>query len=165
MTVDLATLAGHELAAGVRARRFTATAVTQAALARIQALNPGLNAYTLITADRAIAAAERVDAAIAAGADPGPLAGVPYSVKNLFDLQGEVTLAGSRINAEDLPAARDATAVERLTAAGAICLGTTNMGEYAYDFVTVNSHYGATRNPWDPTRSAGGSSGGAGVRA
>jgi AtzE family amidohydrolase len=163
MMVDLAILAGHELAAGVRARKFTATAVTQAALARIDALNPKLNAYTLITADRALAEAARVDTAVAAGTDPGPLAGVPYSVKNLFDLQGEVTLAGSRINADDPPAVRDSTAVARLTAAGAICLGATNMGEYAYDFVTINSHYGATRNPWDPIRSAGGSSGGAGA--
>ncbi len=163
MTVDLATLAGYEIAAGVKARRFTAKAVTQAALTRIDALNVRLNAYTLVTAERALVEAEKVDSAIAAGADPGPLAGVPYSVKNLFDLQGVVTIAGSRINADDQPAARDATAVKRLCAAGAICLGATNMGEYAYDFVTTNSHYGPTRNPRDESRSAGGSSGGAGA--
>lgn len=163
MTADLDTLPGYEVAAGIKARRFTAKTITEAMLTRINALNTTLNAYTLITADRALAEAERVDAAVAAGVDPGPLAGVPYSVKNLFDLKGVVTIAGSKINADDPPAARDATAVERLSAAGAICLGATNMGEYAYDFVTINSHYGPTRNPRDGTRSAGGSSGGSGA--
>lgn len=163
MSEDFARLPGHVVAAGVRAGHLKAEAVTAAVLARIERLNPTLNAFTLVSADRALREAAAVDAAVAAGADPGPLAGVPYSVKNLFDLAGEVTLAGSKINRDHPPAARDATVVSRLRAAGAVCVGATNMGEYAYDFVTVNAHYGATRNPHDTTRSAGGSSGGSGA--
>jgi AtzE family amidohydrolase len=160
---DLALLPAHAVADGVRSGRFTARAVAEASLARIEALNPALNAYTLVTAERALGEAAAVDAAVAAGSDPGPLAGVPYSVKNLFDLAGEVTVAGALINRDDPPAASDATSVQRLRAAGAVCLGATNMGEYAYDFVTVNAHDGATANPHDLGRSAGGSSGGSGA--
>ncbi len=160
---DIALLSGHEAMQAVRAGTLTATQVARATLDRIEAHNPGINAYTLVTAERALAEAAAGDAAIAAGRDPGPLAGLTYSVKNLFDLEGEVTVAGSKINRDDPPAAQDATSVARLKAAGAICLGATNMGEYAYDFVTVNHHYGATRNPRDLTRSAGGSSGGSGA--
>ncbi|MGB3929072.1 MAG: AtzE family amidohydrolase [Sphingobium sp.] len=160
---DLALLSGHWAAAAVRAGTVTATAITRATLDRIEAVNPRINAYTLVTAGRALAEAAAVDAAVAAGQDPGPLAGMTYSVKNLFDLAGEVTVAGSKINRDDPPAAADATSVARLKAAGAICLGATNMGEYAYDFVTVNEHYGATRNPRALDRSAGGSSGGSGA--
>lgn len=163
MTADLALLSGCEVASGVRGKRFTAREVTEANLNRIELANPALNAFTLITADRALEEAARVDAQVSSGADPGPLAGVPYSVKNLFDLAGEVTVAGSKINLGDKPAREDATLVARLQAGGAVCLGATNMGEYAYDFVTVNAHYGATRNPHDPGRSAGGSSGGSGA--
>lgn len=163
MTADLHELSATQIAEGVRARRFTATAVAEAFLGRIEALNPQINAYTLVTADRALAEAARVDAAVAAGEDPGPLAGAPYGVKNLFDLEGEVTIAGSKINRDDPPAADDATLVARLAKAGAVCLGATNMGEYAYDFVTINAHDGATRNPHDLSRSAGGSSGGSGA--
>ncbi len=163
MRSDLSLLSAAQTAAGVHQRKFTATAVTEALLGRIESVNPALNAYTLVTADRAMREAAQVDSMLARGDDPGPLAGAPYAVKNLFDLAGEVTVAGSKINRDDPPAVRDATAVERLRRAGAICLGATNMGEYAYDFVTVNAHDGATRNPHDPQRSAGGSSGGSGA--
>jgi AtzE family amidohydrolase len=88
------------------------------------------------------------------------LAGVPYAVKNLFDIEGEVTLAGSIINRENPPATADAVLVNRMREAGAILVGAVNMDEYAYGFTTENTHYGATRNPHDLTRSAGGSSGG-----
>lgn len=163
MSGDLTTLAAAQISAGIRAKAFSALEVTQANLARIDKLNSELNAFTLVTRERAMAEAGAVDAAVAAGKDPGPLAGVTYSVKNLFDLAGEVTVAGSLIN-QDYPAAKDdATSVARLKAAGAICLGATNMGEYAYDFSTINSHYGATLNPRDMARSAGGSSGGSGA--
>lgn len=162
MNRDLAKLSGRDISQGVLERRFTATAVAEASLSRINGLNPALNAYTLVTTERALREAAAVDATLAAGGDPGPLAGVPYSVKNLFDLAGEVTVAGSKINRDDPAAGQDATVVARLKAAGAVCLGATNMGEYAYDFVTVNAHYGATRNPHDQARSAGGSSGGSG---
>lgn len=160
---ELHALNAAQIAAGVRGKQFTATAVATALLDRVSALNPKINAYTLVTAERALREAAAVDAKLAAGQDPGPLAGVPYSVKDLFDLQGEITLAGSIINRDSPAAAEDATAVARLRAAGAVCLGATNMGEYAYDFVTINSHHGATRNPHDVTRSAGGSSGGSGA--
>ena len=149
-----------EIAAAVRTRKVSAAALTAQALAALVPGNARLNAFTTITADRARAEAAAVDAAIAAGRDPGPLAGVPYGVKNLFDLAGVVTVAGSKINRDNPPAVRDATAVARLKGAGAICLGALNMGEYAYDFVTENGHDGATKNPRDLSRSAGGSSGG-----
>jgi 1-carboxybiuret hydrolase len=152
-----------EIASAVRGRRVKALAVTEAALARVAATHRELNAFTTVTATRALDEASAVDAALAAGRDPGPLAGVPYAVKNLFDLAGVTTVAGSKINRDDPPAVADATAVARLRAAGAVCLGALNMGEYAYDFVTDNAHDGATRNPRDLSRSAGGSSGGCGA--
>jgi AtzE family amidohydrolase len=163
MSRDLAELSALQIATGVKARRFTASAVAEALLARIERLNPTINAYTHVAAERAAREAHLVDRAIAEGRDPGPLAGVPYSVKNLFDLEGVVTVAGSKINRDNPPAGRDATAVARLGAGGAVCLGATNMGEYAYDFVTINAHDGPTRNPRDRSRSAGGSSGGSGA--
>ena len=163
MSCEFSRLSALEIAAGVRGRSFTAIAVVEALLTRIESLNPSLNAYTHVAAGRALGEAAQVDLAISEGRDPGPLAGAPYSVKNLFDLEGVVTLAGSKINRENAPAAEDATAVARLRAAGAVCLGAANMGEYAYDFVTINAHDGATRNPHDLSRSAGGSSGGSGA--
>src|SRR3990170_486394 len=95
-----------------------------------------------------------------AGAALPPLAGVPYAVKNLFDVQGLTTLAGSRINRDRPPAKQDAVLVARMRAAGAVLLGALNMDEYAYGFTTENAHYGPTRNPHDPSRTPGGSSGG-----
>ncbi len=154
---------GAVIAAAVRAREVTAVAVAEAALDRISRTHGQLNAFTTVTARRALAEAAAVDAAVVAGRDPGPLAGVPYGVKDLFDLEGTVTWAGSKILRESPPAATDATAVARLKAAGAVCVGAVNMGEFAYDFVTENAHAGATRNPRDLTRSAGGSSGGSGA--
>ena len=98
----------------------------------------------------------------AAGKPLGPLAGVPFAVKNLFDVKGMATVAGSKINRELPPASRDATLIERLEAAGAILVGALNMGEYAYDFTGENSHDGPSRNPHDLSRMTGGSSGGSG---
>ena len=152
-----------EIAAAVRSRQITARAVAEAALARVGSTHERVNAFTAVTATRALAEADAVDATLAAGRDPGPLAGAPYAVKNLFDLAGVVTVAGSKINRDLAPAPADATAVKRLQAAGAVCLGALNMGEYAYDFVTDNAHDGPTHNPRDLTRSAGGSSGGSGA--
>lgn len=148
------------IAAAVRAREVSAAAVTEAALDRIAHTHSRLNAFTAVSAARARAEAAAVDAALAEGIEAGPLAGVPYAVKDLFDLGGAVTAAGSKILRDAVPATRDATAVARLQAAGAVCVGAVNMGEFAYDFVTENAHTGATHNPRDLTRSAGGSSGG-----
>ncbi|TPG61117.1 AtzE family amidohydrolase [Roseomonas nepalensis] len=155
-----ATAAG--IAAAVAAGEVTAQAVTEAALARVAARNGLLNAFTDVLAARALATAGRVDARRAAGERPGPLAGVPFAVKNLFDIEGLPTRAGSLINRERAPAARDAALVRRLEAAGAVLLGGLNMGEYAYDFTGENAHDGPSRNPHDPSRMTGGSSGGSG---
>ena len=148
------------LAEDIRARRLTARETTLAALARVSERNPGLNCFTAVLAERALDDADRVDAALAADRDPGLLAGVPFAVKNLYDVGGLVTLAGSKINASRDRAVKDATVVARLRAAGAVLLGALNMDEYAFGFTTENSHYGPTRNPHDTTRVAGGSSGG-----
>ena len=148
------------IARDIAAGTLSAEAVARAALARIAALDARVGAFTAVTADRALAEARAVDADRAAGRPLGPLAGVPYAVKNLFDLAGVATLAGSAINRDDPPAARDAALVERLRAAGAVCLGALNMGEYAYDFTGENLHHGPSRNPHDLSRMSGGSSGG-----
>jgi len=151
------------LAASIRAGRVRARAVTEAALAQIAARGPAVNAFTSVLPEQARTDAERVDAALAAGRDAGPLAGVPFAVKDLFDVAGITTLAGSRINRERPPAVRDAVAVAALRRAGAVLMGALNMDEYAYGFTTENSHYGPVRNPHDSTRVAGGSSGGSGA--
>jgi len=148
------------LAEDIRARRLTARESTLTALARVRERDPGLNCFTAVLAERALDDADRVDAALAAGRDPGLLAGVPFAVKNLYDVGGLVTLAGSKINASHDRAVKDATVVARLRAAGAVLLGALNMDEYAFGFTTENSHHGPTRNPHDTTRVAGGSSGG-----
>jgi len=149
-----------EIAGEVRAGHVTARAVTEATLSRIQRLDGGINAFTAVTAERALAAADAVDADRAAGRPLGPLAGVPFAVKNLFDVEGLPTLAGSKIRRDAAPPVHDATLVRRLTAAGAILVGALNMDEFAYGFVTENAHDGPVRNPHDPSRIAGGSSGG-----
>jgi AtzE family amidohydrolase len=154
---------GLGLASAVRARRVSARAVTEVAVARAAARGVAVNAFTAVLADQARADADRVDEAIAAGRDPGPLAGMPFAAKNLFDIAGVTTLAGSRINADRAPATRDAPAVAALRGAGAILVGALNMDEYAYGFTTENAHHGAVRNPHDPARVAGGSSGGSGA--
>lgn len=148
------------IATAVKTRKVTALEVVRTTLGRIQACNAELNCFTVVTAEAALADAEKIDNQIEKGEDAGILAGVPFAVKNLFDIKGLTTLAGALINAENPVATQDATAVARLKQAGAILVGALNMDEYAYGFVTENSHYGATRNPNDITRVAGGSSGG-----
>jgi AtzE family amidohydrolase len=150
-------------AQAIRARRASAMEATEAALHRIEHENARYNCFTEVLAAQARRDAARVDAEVASGRDPGPLAGVPFAVKNLFDIAGLTTLAGSKINRENPPAQRDAFVVSALKRAGAILLGALNMDEYAYGFTTENSHYGATRNPHHLSRSAGGSSGGSGA--
>src|SRR5258706_8272539 len=115
------------VAAAVRSGAVSATEVVHAALARIEMLDSGFNCFTAVTAERALAEAASVDAAHAAGRDPGPLAGVPYAVKNLFDVSGLPTLAGSAINAGRAPAAHDAVLIRRLRSAGAVLIGALNM--------------------------------------
>jgi aspartyl-tRNA(Asn)/glutamyl-tRNA(Gln) amidotransferase subunit A len=151
-----------DIARAVAAGEVSAAAVTEAALARIEKLDPLLNAFTDVTAARARSRAAALDAARAAGQGLGPLAGVPFAVKNLFDVAGLPTRAGSKINRERQPAERDSPLIERLEAAGAVLIGALNMGEYAYDFTGENVHDGPSRNPHDTTRMTGGSSGGSG---
>ena len=167
MSVDpiTAQATASDVAQAVRAKSVTASAVTDAALARIAARDSVFNTFTTVTAERARKKAAAIDAILAAGGDPGPLAGVPFAVKNLFDIAGVPTLAGAKINADLPPAPRDATLIERMEDAGAVLLGGLNMGEYAYDFTGENSHYGPSRNPRDSSRMTGGSSGGSGAAA
>jgi len=148
------------IAADVKAGRTTAEAVIRRTLDDIAYTNGALNAFTAVFSTQAIDQARDLDAAIAQGQPVGPLAGVPFAVKNLFDVEGVVTLAGSKIRRGAAPAVRDATLIARLKGAGAILVGALNMDEFAYGFVTENAHYGATRNPHDLARIAGGSSGG-----
>ncbi|TAG27664.1 MAG: AtzE family amidohydrolase [Burkholderiales bacterium] len=142
---------------------MTALQRVEQAIARITATDKQVNAFTAHTFDRARSEAQAVDTRRAKGESLGPLAGVPYAVKNLFDIQGLPTLAGSKINREHAPAAQDAVLVQRLQAAGAILVGALNMDEYAYGFTTENTHYGPAHNPHDLTRISGGSSGGSGA--
>jgi AtzE family amidohydrolase len=135
---------------------MTARFATENALSRIDRHNGRLNAYTAVFADQARAQADSVDDA----AVKGPMAGMTFAAKNLFDIAGLTTIAGSVIEADRPPATADSPMVARLKAAGAVLLGATNMDEYAYGFTTENSHYGATANPHDPGRISGGSSGG-----
>ncbi|KRP94604.1 amidase [Bradyrhizobium yuanmingense] len=155
-------MTASEIAAAVAGRKMSALAATEAALARIAQHDRILNSFTDVTAERARAKARAIDADIAAGRTIGPLAGVPFAVKNLFDVAGLSTRAGSTINRDLAPAKRDATLIERMEAAGAVLVGALNMGEYAYDFTGENIHDGPSRNPHDTTRMSGGSSGGSG---
>ncbi|MDG2113825.1 MAG: amidase family protein, partial [Actinomycetota bacterium] len=149
-----------QIGAAVAAGEISAVAVTEAALDRAVRSQGALNAFTSVTAGRAMAIAEDIDQRVSAGHDVGPLAGVPFAVKDLYDLEGEITLAGSKVLTDRGPAAQDADAVARLVAAGAVPIGALTMDEFAFGFTTENTHYGAARNPHDISRTPGGSSGG-----
>ncbi|MEJ0023980.1 MAG: AtzE family amidohydrolase [Alphaproteobacteria bacterium] len=153
-------LGAVELAGAIRRKEISAVAVLESVLERIALCQPKLNAFRVILSERARAEAAAVDVAIAAGKDPGPLAGVPYGAKDLFDVAGLPTAAGSKINLDRLAATADSVLVARMRAAGAVLLGVQTMDEYAYGFTTENAHYGPVHNPHDLSRSAGGSSGG-----
>jgi aspartyl-tRNA(Asn)/glutamyl-tRNA(Gln) amidotransferase subunit A len=149
----------HDTAHRIAAGQISALDVTRQALARIAARNPELNAYLHLNR-RAEAEARNADRAIAAGRKLGPLHGIPISLKDLILTRGMPTTAGSRTFGDGLRADADAPVVRRLRRAGAIILGKTNLHELAMGVTTVNEHFGPTRNPHDPTRVAGGSSGG-----
>ena len=150
----------RDIAAAIAYGQTTATAQVEATLQAIDARNTELGAFTGVVAARARSRALAIDAARTQGRRLPPLAGVPFAVKNLFDGAGVTTRAGSKINRANAPASRDATAIERLEAAGAILVGACNMDEYAYGFTGENAHDGPSRNPADLTRMTGGSSGG-----
>jgi aspartyl-tRNA(Asn)/glutamyl-tRNA(Gln) amidotransferase subunit A len=140
-----------------RSGELSPVEVTQLTLERIEALNPTLNAFITVTSDVAMQAASRAEHELRASTDRGPLHGIPVALKDLVDTAGIRTTAGSRILAEHVPG-QDAPIVTRLKDAGAVIIGKTNMLEFAYGI--VHPDYGATWNPWDPQRTAGGSSGG-----
>ena len=148
-----------ETAAAVRSGERSARDMVDESLAAIDEANADLNAFLNITADEARAAADAVDALVAAGDDPGPLAGVPIALKDNLVTRGVETTCASRILAGWVPP-YDATVVQRLRAAGAISVGKTNMDEFAMGSSTENSAFGPTRNPHDRERVPGGSSGG-----
>jgi len=161
MSVDFGWANAAEIAQAVSTGATSALNVVDDALARIEERNPALNAFTAIVSDRARAKARAIDAT--ADKSKLPLAGVPFAVKNLFDIAGLSTVAGSKINRAHAPAQKDSLLIERLEAAGAVLLGALNMGEYAYDFTGENVHDGPARNPHDVARMTGGSSGGSGA--
>lgn len=148
------------LAGDVRAGRVSARELTAHALARIDALNPALNAFVAVDGEAAMEAAAVVDAAIAAGDDPGPLAGIPIGVKDLEDAIGYRTTKGSACLADAPVATVDSVLVSRLKAAGCVVVGKTNTPELGWKGDTINELFGATRNPWSVDHSPGGSSGG-----
>jgi 1-carboxybiuret hydrolase len=162
MPIDPTSASAAEIARAVSAGEVSAAEVIEATLLAIRMRDPVLNCFTAVTAQRATARARAIDAARSNNEPLGPLAGVPFGVKNLFDVEGLATLAGSKINRDRPPAARDAALIERLESAGAILVGAIKMGEYAYDFTGENIHAGASHNPHDVSRMTGGSSGGSG---
>jgi amidase/aspartyl-tRNA(Asn)/glutamyl-tRNA(Gln) amidotransferase subunit A len=159
----IAAMDAAAIAAAVRSGELRAEQVLDASIARIEATDPRVNAFTDRTFDRARRDARAIDAKRARGEPLPALAGVPYAVKNLFDIEGLVTRAGSKLLLGEPAANADAVLVQRLHDAGAVLVGALNMDEFAYGFTTENSHVGACRNPHDPSRSAGGSSGGSGA--
>jgi aspartyl-tRNA(Asn)/glutamyl-tRNA(Gln) amidotransferase subunit A len=146
----------------LRARELTATRVTEECLRRIEADNPRLNAFITVMADEALRQAREADQAMAAGDDRGPLHGVPISIKDLLDIRGIPTTAASRVR-EGHVAASDASAIAHLRMAGAVFIGKTNLHEFAFGTTNEDSAFGPARNPHDPARSPGGSSGGSAV--
>lgn len=148
-----------ELAARIRRREVSSVELTEQALTRIQEREPVLNAFQLVLAEEALAAARQADRELAAGQDRGPLHGIPIAVKDLLAMAGTATTAGSKILAgwrTDF----DAAAVERLREAGAVIVGKTRLSEFAYSGASNNAHYGPTRNPWNLDHDTGGSSSG-----
>jgi len=161
MTVpDFRTLTVEELARRIRERQLTAEAVTDAALNRIESLNPKFNAFVAVDADSARAQALAIDLRIEAGTDVGPLAGIPIGVKDLEDAAGFPTVRGAMHLRNVAPAETDSTEVARLRAAGCVVIGKTNTPEFGWTGDTYNPAFGATINPWGDGRSPGGSSGG-----
>jgi len=156
----LSALSIAEIRAALKQGAISAREIAQQTLDNIDTQNPSLNAYTHVTRERMLSEADLLDRSRAQGQTLPSLAAIPYAVKNLFDVTGETTLAGASLFSDNPPAKQDAWVVNTLAAQGALLSGMLNMDAYAYGFTTENSHYGATRNPHDTTRIAGGSSGG-----
>jgi aspartyl-tRNA(Asn)/glutamyl-tRNA(Gln) amidotransferase subunit A len=149
----------HEIVDFIRTRQISPVEIVEETLRRIEKANPLLNAFVALRAEEALGEARDLEKRIASGGDPGPLAGVPIGVKDLEDAQGLVTSFGS-VPYKDNVARRDSVQVARLKAAGAILVGKTNTPEFGFTGFTRNLLFGITRNPWNPERTPGGSSGG-----
>lgn len=162
-TADLADLGLREATRLVAKRKISPVELVDAALARVDVENPRLNALITVTADSARNAASRIERAIGRRKPVGPLAGAPISIKDLILTEEARTTLGSRVLPDGLPAGEDAPVVARLRKAGAAIIGKANLHEVALGVTTVNEHFGPARNPWDPGRIAGGSSGGSAV--
>jgi aspartyl-tRNA(Asn)/glutamyl-tRNA(Gln) amidotransferase subunit A len=160
--IDLTNLPLAAAARALRNREYSPLELTEAYLRRIEALNPFINAYITITAERARDDARRATQEFAVGKIRGPLHGIPIAHKDLFETAGIRTTGGAKIHADHVPTA-DCTVARKLREAGTVLLGKLNTHEYAYGVTTDNPHYGATRNPWDLERSPAGSSGGSGA--
>jgi aspartyl-tRNA(Asn)/glutamyl-tRNA(Gln) amidotransferase subunit A len=158
-TLDLSALSARQVRDGIIAGEHSAREVADAAYARVEALDARVHAFLQLTPELAYDAADRIDAARAAGEPLPPLAGVPAGIKDNMNLVGSRTTCASRI-LEDYESVYDCTAVRRLLDAGALPIGKCNMDEFAFGSSTENSAFGPTRNPWDPDRVPGGSSGG-----
>jgi len=154
----------QQLAADLAAGRTSSRKLAEEAFGRIEApTGEGSRTFVKVYREQALAAADASDTLRKAGMVPGPLAGIPVSIKNLCDVAGETTLSGSRALDDAQPALQDAPVVARLRAAGAVIVGSTNMSEFAFSGVGFNPHYGTPGNPADRTRVPGGSSAGAAV--
>jgi aspartyl-tRNA(Asn)/glutamyl-tRNA(Gln) amidotransferase subunit A len=160
--LDLGGLTVARAAQALRAREVSPLELTEAYLARIAELDPRVNAYITVTAERARADARRATDEIAGGRTRGPLHGIPVALKDLYETAGIRTTAGAKIHADYVPA-EDCTVVRRLRDAGTVLLGKLNTHEYAYGVTTNNPHFGPTRNPWNLEHIPGGSSGGSGA--
>src|SRR4051794_5078487 len=152
----------REVGAKLRRRELSPVELTEAILARIDRLQPRLNAFITVMHDEALQQARAAEQALAAGTDLGPLHGVPISLKDLYQTAGVKTTGGSKILAGWVPDA-DSTVTRKLREAGAIVLGKNNLHEFAYGATNENPHHGNARNPWNPERITGGSSGGSGA--
>lgn len=159
---DLTDLTIAEVAPLIAGGRISPVELTQAYLARIERLNPSLNAYVTVTPEAALTDARMLEGELARGECRGPLHGIPVGLKDVIATRGVRTAAGAKILADYVPD-EDATVTMRLKAAGAILLGKTNTHEFAYGVTTNNPHFGPTRNPWNPDFIPGGSSGGSGA--
>ena len=152
-----------DLGVAVRGRKVSAREIVERSLARIARYDGELNAIVALRPEEALAEAAALDERVARGEDPGPLAGLPFLVKDLEDLAGMPTTCGSMLLREAPAAANDGLIAGRLRAAGAIPVGKTNTPEFACEGFTANRLFGVTRNPWSPEWSPGGSSGGSGT--
>ena len=157
---DFCYLGGAEAARRIAARALSPVTLIDAILARIEAVQPALNPFTIVCADEAREAAREAEAALVSGAPIGPLHGVPYTVKDMINVAGMRITFGSPMFEHNVPEA-DTVVIERLKAAGAILLGITNMAECGHKGTNDNPVWGMTRNPWNPETTPGGSSGGA----